>query len=116
MTHIKRVLVVEDEALIAMSIEQSLTDLGYEVVGPYHNLQDGLDHSSRQETDFALLDFDLGNGTNSLPIVERLSASGTPYAFVTGSSPDYIRRFLPRARILGKPMNDDVLRKALAAA
>lgn len=116
MTPAKRILVVEDEALLAMFIERSLIDLGYEVVGPYHNLQDGLDHSSRHETDFAFLDFDLGGGTNSLPIAERLSASGTPYVFVTGSPPDYIRRSLPYAKILGKPVNDDMLREVLAAA
>jgi len=111
-----RVLVVEDEALLAMALEQWLIDLGCEVVGPYYNLQDGLDHAVRQEIDFALLDFDLGGGTNSIPIVERLTENGTPYVFVTGSPPEHIRRVLPAAKVITKPVSARAIREALTAA
>jgi DNA-binding response OmpR family regulator len=78
-----RVLVVEDEFLIAMAIEQCLQDQGCEVVGPAPSIEAALDLIDRERPQAALLDVNL-DGRLSTPVAERLSALGTPYLLVTG--------------------------------
>jgi DNA-binding response OmpR family regulator len=78
-----RVLVVEDEFLIAMAIEQCLQDQGCEVVGPAPSVEAALDLIDRERPHAALLDVNL-DGRLSTPVAERLSALGTPYLLVTG--------------------------------
>ena len=55
----RRVLVVEDEVMIAMLLEDMLADLGHEVVGPATRLEDGLELASSAEFDLAVLDVNL---------------------------------------------------------
>ena len=73
-----RVLVVEDEFLITMTIEQCLQDQGCEVVGPAPSVEVALDLIDRERPQAALLDVNL-DGRLSTPVAERLSALGTPY-------------------------------------
>ena len=70
----KTVLIVEDNLLIGMMLEQMVFELGHIVLGPYSNLNDGYDHARHDMVDFALLDFDLGEGTDALPIAEVLTS------------------------------------------
>jgi len=105
---------VEDDAFIGLALEASLQELGYGVIGPYLNLQDGLDHAQRDDIDFALLDFDLGQGTDAIPIAETLGGRCIPYVFVTAGSPNRIREFLPYAGIISKPVDLRVLSEILA--
>jgi DNA-binding response OmpR family regulator len=78
-----RVLVVEDEFLIAMAIEQCLQDQGCEVVGPAPSIEAALNLIDRERPQAALLDVNL-DGRLSTPVAERLSALGTPYLLLTG--------------------------------
>lgn len=73
----QRVLVVEDEYLIAVNTEDMLTDLGYRVVGPALTLKDGLKAAERGGFDVALLDVNLTEGT-SRPIAEMLQERACP--------------------------------------
>ena len=80
-----RVLVVEDEALLAMELETSLRALGYEVVGPARNLAEALSLAVATEVlDAAVLDVNLGGGDRSFPVVDILTTRGVPYLFATG--------------------------------
>ena len=104
MTHSPRkVLIVEDDRLIAFMMADMVQSMGCLVVGPYHVLQDGLDHARRGEVDFALLDYDLGDGTDSLPIAETLNTRGIPFAFATGTDPSILRE-ITNQPILSKPV------------
>lgn len=92
----RRVLLVEDEMLVAMVIEDSLRDLGYDVLGPAASVEEAL-HLIRAETgriDAAVLDVNLG-GRPSFPVADLLAGAGVPVIFVTGY------RELPRERPIG---------------
>ncbi len=79
----RKVLVVEDEPLVAMMIEDMLTDLGYTVVGPAMQLADGLRLAETAQFDAAVLDINL-NGARSFPVADVLQARGIPFLFATG--------------------------------
>lgn len=108
-----RILIVEDNALLALEMEALVEDLGYWVIGPIQNLQDGLDHARADDFEFALLDFDLGHGTDATPIAEALSARGIPFAFTTGSDPGIIRKAFGVATIIAKPVSEGQLMAVL---
>jgi CheY-like chemotaxis protein len=79
----RKVLVVEDEPLVAMMIEDMLTDLGHTVVGPAMQLADGLRLAETAQFDAAVLDINL-NGVRSFPVADVLQARGIPFLFATG--------------------------------
>ena len=79
----KRVLVVEDEMLVAMNIEDILLELGAIVVGPAMRLETALDLAQVAELDVAMLDVNL-HGGRSYPVAEVLRARGLPFIFATG--------------------------------
>lgn len=78
-----RVLLVEDEAMIAMELEFNLADEGAEVVGPYGTLARALEAARDDEVEVALLDVDLG-GKDVFPAADLLHARGVPIVFHTG--------------------------------
>ena len=78
-----RVLLVEDEPIIAMTAEDMLEALGCEVVASAATLDDALAASARGGFDLALLDINL-NGDTSYPVADALKRSGTPFVFTTG--------------------------------
>ena len=102
--HSCKIMIVEDNALIANMLEAMVEDMGYQVVGPYRNLQDAVDHARVDEIDFGLLDFDLGHGTDVVPVVEILSERGVPFAITSGSNPSVIWQSIPAVTILQKPV------------
>lgn len=111
----RRILIVEDDVLIALLMEELVRNLGHSVIGPMHNLNDGLDHARADEVDFALLDFDLGNGTDATPIAEALSDRAIPFAFATSSNPTVIQTLFASAPVLPKPISSSALEDVLAA-
>ncbi|SDX87578.1 response regulator [Citreimonas salinaria] len=82
-TRPRRVLLVEDEMLIAMEMEDLLVELGFEVVGPAMRLKRAAELAARETLDFALLDINLASET-SFPVARLLRARQLPFAFVTG--------------------------------
>jgi CheY-like chemotaxis protein len=97
-----RVLVVEDEFMIAMAVEAVVSDAGGVVVEMAATLEQAVAFAETAEFDAALLDINL-NGENSFPVADILGRRGIPFAFVTG----YNRRMVPEtfaaAPILTKP-------------
>jgi DNA-binding response OmpR family regulator len=79
----RRILVIDDEPLISMLVEDWLTELGCEVVGPARTVQDGLDLIEKGALDGAILDVNLG-GNKSFMVAEALRDRGVPFAFATG--------------------------------
>lgn len=78
-----RVLVVEDEPVVAMCLEDILDGLGCEPVGPASRLIEGLALAEREELGAAILDINLA-GERSTPIAEALRRRGVPFAFASG--------------------------------
>ena len=79
----RRVLLVEDEVLIAMVIEATLEDEGMIVVGPFGRLSHALAAAQVEQIDVALLDVNLA-GQYVYPVVDILEQRGIPFLFLTG--------------------------------
>ncbi|MBA3811206.1 MAG: response regulator [Caulobacteraceae bacterium] len=111
-----RVLVVEDEAMIAMLVEDMLAGFGCAVVGPAHGLEDGL-ALARSETgiDAALLDVNLA-GQPVFALADALRARGVPMIFSTGYGEDGLRNVDRGAPVLQKPFRAADLANALRQA
>jgi CheY-like chemotaxis protein len=78
-----KILVVEDEGLVAMMLEQGLIDCGYDVVGPAPDTKKALSLLAAQAIDAAVLDVNLGNERVD-PVAEALAAASIPFIFCTG--------------------------------
>ena len=78
-----RVLVVEDEPVVAMCLEDILDGLGCETVGPVARLAEGLALAENELLGAAILDINLA-GERSNTIAETLRARGIPFAFASG--------------------------------
>jgi CheY-like chemotaxis protein len=79
----KRVLVVEDETLIAMMAEEMIMDLGASVIGPARSVDEALKLAESADIDLALLDVNL-NGARVDPVLARLKERGVPVVLATG--------------------------------
>jgi DNA-binding response OmpR family regulator len=108
-----RVLLLEDEAVIAMDLDQWLTDLGFEVVGPFKRNRDALAALDGGAVDFAVLDYVLAD-ENSSNVAERLARLGVPYLFLTGAHDVLLGRTPHNAPILEKPISSELMIQALA--
>jgi DNA-binding response OmpR family regulator len=108
-----RVLVVEDEGLIALEIETLLKEMGCVVFGPAPTVARALALIAQEEADFALLDVNLG-GTRSTPVAEALRERGMPYALITGYDADQLPEpALGGIPYLGKPIDYRALERLL---
>ena len=84
-----RILVVEDEWILAMDIEATLLEAGYKVVGPLSNVRDALHAIETEQVEAAVLDLNLQNET-SLPVADALATRQTPFLFLSGHSADLL--------------------------
>ena len=114
----RRILVVEDNYLIALMIRRLLVDWGCEVVGPLASLDEAAAAVEHEPLDGAILDINILGGS-SAPIALKLQARGTPFFFVTGyGSPKGLPAALARVERLNKPISVGALevtvRKAFA--
>ncbi len=109
----KRILVVEDNALLAATIVRNLTAVGVSVVGPVARLEAAVELAETAEIDIALLDVDL-DGTMVWPAADRLVRRDIPFVFASGYQASLVmpRRF-EGAPVLNKPFSVRELRGAL---
>jgi CheY-like chemotaxis protein len=82
----RRILLVEDEYLIATEMERWLSGAGAEVLGPVPSVQQALESIENEPIglDGAVLDINLGGGETVYPVADRLSELDVPYLFATG--------------------------------
>jgi CheY-like chemotaxis protein len=108
-----RLIVVEDEAIVAMLLEDMLEDLGCKVVDWAGTVPAALALAEVAEIDGALLDVNVG-GTMVYPVAETLAARSIPFVFVTGygSSHAAAGRF-PNAVVLKKPFEQVQLERII---
>jgi CheY-like chemotaxis protein len=100
-----RIIVVEDEAMIAMMLEDMLEDLGCEVAASFGDLPSALSWLSRcgDEIDGALLDVNLA-GETVFPVADLLYAKGKPFGFITSyTAVPQARSY--HAKVLNKPVD-----------
>lgn len=112
----RRVLVVEDEMMIAMLLEDMLAELGCSVVGPAHALEAALALARTEvELDAALLDVNLA-GQPVFAVADALREKGVPAIFSTGYGDAGLRDVDRGAPVLLKPFRAGDLARALAEA
>ena len=105
----RRVLVVEDEMLVAMQIEDMLSDLGCNSITLAATIEAALGSIAENMFDLATLDVNL-DGTRSFAVAEALSDRRIPFAFATGYGAD--ERFGDRP-VLNKPFSVDQFKRVL---
>jgi AmiR/NasT family two-component response regulator len=110
-----RILIVEDEFLLAMSLEDDLVAAGCSPIGPFANLTSATEATRREQFDLAILDVNL-NGEVIYPLADELVSRGKPFVLLTGygaaSLPERFRN-LPR---LPKPYDSASLIKEIGRA
>lgn len=107
----KRVLIVEDEALVAMLVEEYCEEFGCEIAGIASRLEEAVQKAITLAIDIAVLDVNLA-GKLSYPIAEVLVARNIPFIFATGYGNAAVPAALVGAPVLPKPFE----RMRLAAA
>jgi CheY-like chemotaxis protein len=108
----RRILVIEDEMVVAMLIEDLLAELGCEVVRPVAHLDRALTLIERETVDAAVLDVNL-DGQDSYPLADALLRRGVPFVFSTGYGGDSVRETYRGHPILQKPFTKRDLAGAL---
>jgi DNA-binding response OmpR family regulator len=109
-----QVLIVEDEAIIAWDLTDSVETLGLTVVGPAHTLQQGFDFADRHELSAALLDINLGSET-VWPLATKLCGNGVPIVFISASlDTTRIAVDFPTAKSLSKPIGRTEIARCFA--
>ena len=112
-----RILIVEDEPFIALTLEDMLDELGFALAGTVSQVAEALELIGRVSVDCALLDVNLGSEKID-PVADLLSSRGCPFIFPTG----YGRSGIPNGHadrpVLQKPFRMDdlanILRENLA--
>ncbi len=112
----ERVLVVEDEPLIAFDVADHLRDAGFEVIGPAASVSAALKLLESGGCDLAVLDVNLGRET-AAPIADVLNRKSLPFVALSGYSSDQLPEIFQRAPLLTKPVDPkklvSVLRRCL---
>ena len=105
-----RIMIVEDEALVALALAESMAQLGFSVVGPLHNLSEAELAVAQGGVDGAILDVNL-NGRLVYPLADMLIERKVPFIFITGYSADNIDARFAKVPVLQKPIEPDTLRR-----
>jgi CheY-like chemotaxis protein len=108
-----RVLVVEDEWLIAEDTASCLRAAGYPVVGPVASVAAALRLVNAGEIDVALLDVQL-NGETSLAVAQTLLDRGAPFAFMTGFGARDVAASFRQCKFVSKPVSQATILSTLA--
>lgn len=100
-----RILIVEDEMLVAMLLADILTDLGHEPLGPRMRLKAALEAARHEAFDLAILDINLA-GEKSFPVAECLTARGIPFLFASGYGEAGLAGWPHDAPVIQKPYDE----------
>ena len=112
----RRVLIVEDESLVAMLLETILEDMGCVPIGPVGTIDEALDILAQDTAlDIALLDVNVA-GREVFPVAEALSKKGVPFVFSTGYGEGGLGDAWRGHPTVQKPFTEAAIRDALRKA
>lgn len=115
----RRVVIVEDEGMVAMLLEDMLSDLGHEVVAIVGRLDQAAQLVSEIAADVVIMDVNL-NGEQTYPLASILASRGIPFIFATGYGSAGLNEAWRGRPVLQKPFQardlDRAVREVLGAA
>lgn len=97
-----RILIVEDEPVIALTLEDFLVEAGFEIAGVVGKLDKALALIESGACDAAIIDANLA-GVSASPAASALAARGLPFIVLSGYSPEQIQGAFPGALFIQKP-------------
>jgi CheY-like chemotaxis protein len=103
-----RILLVEDEMILAWMLKDMLEDLGHSVVGPVSNVREALETIKTNTIDAVILDVNL-NGEMSYPVADLLTTRGVPFMLSTAYRQDRLPEAYQKSHILQKPYHPSEL-------
>jgi DNA-binding NarL/FixJ family response regulator len=114
----RRVAIVEDELLVAWTLEALLEDAGHEVIGIFSNGEDALAGLAGQNPDIVCMDINLGKGLDGIQTASQLGAEQPPRiifitAYADPATAKRAREAVPSSILLGKPVSPDALQEAI---
>lgn len=111
-----RILILEDDPLIALDLQLIIEDEGHEVIGPCGSVAEAHCHAAlghaERGIDLALLDVDLPDG-KSFDLAARLIGGGVPVSFVSASTPAELPAHLCHLAFIAKPYQHAAIRNSL---
>jgi CheY-like chemotaxis protein len=110
-----RVLVVEDDALIAMLLGELLAGMGHDVCGTAATEAEAVTAATRYHPDLMIVDAGLGRGSGVSAVEEILRAGPVPHVFISGDA-ERVRRRQPKALVVRKPFRQAELVTAIEIA
>jgi len=110
---VKRILIVEDEPLMAFDNETMIEEAGYTVVATHDRVADAIATLGREKVDLILSDVRLTGERSGIDLARIAKAKNIPVLFATGRVPDEAAELA--VGCLMKPYNDRTLKAALAA-
>jgi DNA-binding response OmpR family regulator len=108
----RRVLVVEDDPVLALLLEQILAIEGFSIIGPVARLEEVTEMASREGMELALLDVNVG-GKFVHPVARLLSERRVPFLFMTAYGSEVVASEFPNHNVLKKPIDASEVSKAL---
>jgi len=111
----KRIMIVEDDVLLAMDLAERLERFGFEILGPCMTCKSALSLFGAQPCDAAVLDINLGHETSEAVAVS-LHAKGVPFVVASGYSLDQYPAIFKDVPAVSKPVNTDALVELLRAS
>lgn len=110
-----RVLLVEDESLVAMLAEDLLIEVGCKVTLAMR-LDQAIELAETEKFDVAVLDVNLGGGTTTFPLAGVLNGRSVPFFFATGYGVDAVRANFPDQQVIRKPYSSNSLCRGILSA
>jgi DNA-binding NtrC family response regulator len=110
-----RILIIEDEAMIALGLEDVLVDAGFKIAGVAGRLDKALALIESGACDAAIVDANLA-GVSASPAAVALAARGLPFIMMSGYSKEQMLGEYPQAHFLSKPCRPELLIETLNAA
>ena len=107
-----KVLVVEDEAVIALLLEDMLAELGHDMVAMTSNIEDARAAAASRQVDLVILDVNLGE-QSSYPLASDFSARGIPFILATGYGKNDLDEEWRDGVVLEKPFEMTALSAAI---
>jgi DNA-binding response OmpR family regulator len=108
----RRVLIVEDEGIVAMLLEDMLVELGHEVIGTVGRMDRAAQLISETSAEVVILDVNL-NGEQTYPLASTLSSRGIPFIFSTGYGSSGLKEEWRNAPALQKPFQARELERGM---